>query len=834
MSPVSKPDSAPLLPGIFAGYGPPAGVFDEMQAADGAVRPHWQELVRRLERMGADGLRERRESVRGLLREHGVTYNVFADGRSAERRWELGTLPLVIGAEEWARLVPGLIQRTRLLNLVLADIYGPQRLLREGVLPPALLQANPGFLRPCHGMQVPRGIFLSLHAIDLTRAPDGRWWVLTDRTQAPSGVGYALENRSIVSRVLPEEFRACRVERLAGFFTARREGLKAMAPWTETPHTVLLTPGPLSETYFEHAYLARQFGLSLVEGGDLTVRDRRVFLKTLDGLQPVDVIVRRVDDTYCDPLELRGDSFLGVPGLVEAARAGRVAISNALGSGAVESPAILAFLPKLARHLLGEELQIPNVATWWCGQAAAREATLRGLDTRVVKRSFVGHAEPAFGATLSAEAREKLAARVRANPENFVGQERVALSTVPLWTGERLEPRPLILRCYVCATADGFAVLPGGLTRVSATPDSPVVSSQHGGASMDTWVLSAGPEESVAPVETGAATAAFDRGHAAVPSRVVENLFWLGRYAERLEDTTRLLRTALGRLAGEGGPGDELELAALARWLVWLEVLPERFEKPFTSAELAAALRDLVFAREEPGSVRAQLGRVGFIIASVRDRLSGDTWRILNHMQIEFPTTIRRATPGTIRAALHRLIFHLAAFSGMEMENMTRGHAWRFLALGRRLERALNVAANVRAVLATAPAGAAALPPLLEYTDSTMTYRRRYFAQPELAPTLDLLLADISNPRSLAFQCRALSHHLDELPEAGGTLPDPAPFRAVLARLTAADIPALAEAARRGEPAPLDALLDEITEGCSALAELLGATYFSHIAPRLS
>ena len=833
MSPLSTPDLAPPAPGLFTSYRPPAGVYDEMQDPAGQPRPHWAELARRLGRMGADGLRDRRESVRGLLREHGVTYNVFADGRSAERRWELGTLPLLISAEEWAALVPGLLQRTRLLNLVLADIYGPQRLLRDGVLPPALLQANPGFLRPCHGMRVPRGVFLSLHAIDLTRAPDGRWWVLTDRTQAPSGVGYVLENRSIVSRVLPEEFRACRVERLAAFFAARREGLKALAPWTETPHTVLLTPGPLSETYFEHAYLARQFGLSLVEGGDLTVRDRRVFLKTLDGLQPVDVIVRRVDDTYCDPLELRGDSFLGVPGLVEAARAGHVAISNALGSGAVESPAILAFLPKLARHLLDEELQIPNVATWWCGQEAERAATLAGLETRVIKRSFVGHAEPAFGAMLTAEARQKLAARVRANPENFVGQERVALSTVPLWTGLNLEPRPLILRCYVGATPDGFAVLPGGLTRVSATADSPVVSSQHGGASMDTWVLSAGPEESASVAETGT-PAVFERGHAAVPSRVVENLFWLGRYAERLEDTTRLLRTALGRLAGEGGPGDERELAALARWLAAGEMLPERFAETCTATELAAALRDLVFALEEPGSVRALLQRMSYLIASVRDRLSGDTWRILNRMQTEFPATPRRPTAGTILAVLHRLIMHLASFSGMETENMTRGHAWRFLVLGRRIERAINVTSNIRAVLATDPTGTAALPPLLEYTDSTMTYRRRHFAQPELPATLDLLLADSSNPRSLAFQCRAIARHFDELPEAHGQRPNPRPFRRIVARLTAADIPALAERARRGDAEPLDALLRGIVAGCSTLASFLGATYFSHNAPRLS
>ena len=820
---------------LFAGYRPAADVFDEMKAPDGSVRPHWRTLAESIGRLGADGLDERRESVRALLREHGVTYNVNADGRSAERSWELGALPMVISAEEWAQLEPGLIQRTQLLNMVLADIYGPQRLLREGLLPPALIHANPGFLRPCSGMRAPRGMFLTLHAIDLTRAPNGRWWVLTDRTQAPSGIGYAVENRSIISRVLGDEFRACNVQRLAGFFAARTEGLRAMAPWTDTPRSVLLTPGPFTETYFEHAYIARQVGVPLVEGCDLTVRDRRVFLKTLDGLQPVDVIVRRVDDTYCDPLELRGDSFLGVPGLVEAARAGRVAISNALGSGAVESPAILAFLPKLARHLLGEQLLIPNVATWWCGQEPQRDATLRGLATRVVKRGFVGgHADPAFGDALSADEREKLAARILANPQGYVGQERVALSTTPVWNGESLDPRPLILRCYVCATARGYAVMPGGLTRVAAASGSPIVSSKHGGGSKDTWVLSAGPVESAPQPDASIASIHFDPGHAAVPSRAVENLFWLGRYAERLEDNTRLLRTALGRLAGEGGHAEERELAALVRWFVFLEKLPETFEAGATNAGLAEALRGLVFAADKSGSVREQLGRLGFIIASVRDRLSGDTWRILNQMQTEFPATIRRPTPGAILATLHRLIFQLAAFSGMENENMTRGHAWRFLAIGRRLERAINVASNIRAVLATSPGDTAALPPLLEYTDSTMTYRRRHLARPELAATLHLLLAEESNPRSLAFQCRMLRHHFDKLPDGSDARPDHEPFHRVVQLLTDADIPSLADRARQGDPEPLDTLLAEIIAGCSALSRLLSATYFSHVAPRLS
>ena len=775
-----------------------------MREAAGAVRPHWQPLVEGLERLGREGLRERGENVRQLLREHGVTYNVHADGHSASRTWELDMLPLIIDPAEWAQLETGLIQRTRLLNLVLADIYGPQRLLHDGFLPPALLHANPGFLRSCHGIRPPRDLFLTLHAVDLTRAPDGRWWVLSDRTQAPSGVGYALENRAILSRILPDEFREAQVQRLGGFFERRKAGLRALAPWTSAPNIVLLTSGPYSETYFEHAYLARHLGYQLVEGSDLTVRDRRVFLKTLEGLQPVDVIVRRVDDTWCDPLELRADSILGVPGLVEAARAGNVAISNALGSGAVETTALLAFLPALAQRLLGEKLLIPNVATWWAGQEGERNYALWALKSLVIKRAFVGvHGEPSFGEKLDAPALDELAAAIRANPHAYVSQERVALSTAPAWNGDALEPRPLILRCFICATPDGFTVMPGGLTRVSASPDSPIVSSRYGGGSKDTWVRYSSSLDGVAPAEAPSPSERQDRVVSHVPSRVVENLFWLGRYAERLEDTTRLLRTVLSRLAGR---------------------LDEQ--------QLTSELRELVFERNRAGTVRDLLGRLGFLIASVRDRLSGDTWRIVNQLQTEFPASLSRATPGAILQALHKLIFQLAAFSGMEMENMTRGHAWRFLDIGRRLERAINLVTNIRAVLATDPEGDA-LTPLLEYTDSTMTYRRRYLARPELPTAFDLLLTDDANPRSLAFQFKALRRHFDELPGAGEGRPEEILFDEISALLTDTDIRQLTEDGLTGRRR-LETVLKQLMENCGDLSELLSASYFSHVPARVS
>jgi uncharacterized circularly permuted ATP-grasp superfamily protein/uncharacterized alpha-E superfamily protein len=833
MNPTAEPGFAPPTADFISGYTPRPQVFDEMKAAQGGVRPHWAPLMHGIAALGAEGLRDRRESARQLLREHGVTYNVYADGESAERTWELDVLPFVIDAAEWAQLETGLIQRTRLLNLVLADIYGLQQLLKDGLLPPALLHANPGFLRCCHGIRPPRDLFLTLHAVDLTRAPNGRWWVLSDRTQAPSGVGYALENRAILSRILPGEFRASQVQRLGEFFTQRRAGLRSLAPWTSAPNIVLLTPGPYTETYFEHAYLARYLGYPLVEGSDLTVRDRRVFLKTLDGLQPVDVIIRRIDDTWCDPLELRGDSILGVPGLVEAARAGHVAISNALGAGAVETTALLAFLPALARHLLGEKLLIPNVATWWCGQESERNYALWALNSLVVKRAFVGgHGEPSFGEKLDPADLEGLAARIRANPHAYVSQERVALSTAPVWNGDALEPRPLILRCYVCATPDGFAVMPGGLTRVSAAADSPVVSSRYGGGSKDTWVRSAAPVGTSLPPETSGQPVKPERVTTHVPSRLVENLFWLGRYAERLEDTTRILRTALSRLVGEGGPVEEEELTALTAWLAHADFLRARFAGRFAAAELASELRELVFERNRIGSVRDLLGRVAFLTSSVRDRLSGDTWRILHQLQTEFPSAMSRATPAAILQALHRVIFQLAAFSGMEMENMSRGHAWRFLDIGRRIERTINLVANVRAILATNIDGTA-LPPLLEYTDSSMTYRRRYLARPELPATLALLLTDEANPRSLAFQFKALGRHFSELPGAGEDGPEEVQFNELAALLVETDVFELTTHGA-AERARLEDRLGDLLEGAWQLSDLVSAAYFSHVPARVS
>lgn len=752
----------------MARYKTLSGVYDESIAASGKLRPHWTGLIRSLEQLGPEEFAARWDNGRRVIREHGVTYNVYGDPQGMDRPWELDMVPLMIPPDEWSHISKGLSQRARLLNEILSDLYGAQRLLRKGLLPASLVFANPAFLRPCHGIRPAGNIFLHLHAADLARAPDGRWWVLADRTQAPSGAGYALENRIVLSRILPDEFRDLQVQRLASFFGVARDTLRSLAPGgRDNPHVVLLTPGPHNETYFEHAYLARYLGLTLVEGGDLTVRDRRVFLKTLEGLQPVDVILRRVDDTFCDPLELRNDSFLGVPGLVESVRAGQVTVANALGSGLIESPAFLAFLPGLCRRLLGEELILPSVATWWCGQAKEHHHVLEHLDRVVVKPAYGSVSRlPFFGERLSASERHRLVSAIAAKPYNYVGQERVGLSAAPAWGAGGLEPRRVVVRAYVTAGEDGYVVMPGGLTRVSTSGEDPVVSMQSGGGSKDTWVLAEGP---VAPVSLLTASGQPSGGlriSTELPSRVADNLFWLGRYAERLEGRLRMLRCVIVRMAGEAGAEGAAELSALLQVLSALGLAPD---KPFVPARGAGPkaqddILQLVYNAQRTGSARELVLRIRHIASIVRDRFSADTWRILNQLQTDSRTRPGRIPMANALALINTLIIDLGAFSGMEMENMTRGHGWRFLDLGRRLERALNLVEWIDAAVSSRSTLPAMLQPLLEMADSALTYRRRYFSEPRLAQVLELLLFDTGNPRSLSFQLNALQQHSVSLP----------------------------------------------------------------------
>lgn len=823
---------------LFEGYRPTTGVYDEAVDQDGRLRPHWRVLEKALSGIGAEGFGPRVEEARRLLRENGVTYNIYGDPGGVDRTLELDPLPAIIDPAEWKLIEAGLIQRARLLNLILADAYGPQRLLKDGLLPPALVLAQAGFLRPCHGFRVPGDIYLHLLAVELARSPDGRWWILSDRSQSPSGAGYALENRSVLLRTMPDTFRDCHVVRLAPYFSALRETMIRIAPQNrDNPRIVLLTPGPFNETYFEHAYLARHLGHVLVQGEDLTVRDNLVFLKTVQGLRRVDVIVRRLDDDFCDPLELRSESMLGVPGLVQAARSGGVAIANPLGSGIAGAAGLLPFLPGLCKHLLGEEILLPSVATWWCGQEYARREALERVESLVFKPAFPElRFEPIFGARLDAAGRQRLAERLAARPHEMVAQESVPLSTSPAWTGRGLEPRSLLLRAHLVAKDDSYCVMPGGFARVSAASDSTIVSMQRGGGSKDAWVLASGEEPvATAPILT-AAPVELSRGDRDLPSRVADHLFWLGRYVERAELTARLVRSLLKRLTYETGIDLRPELVTLSRPLAEHGLVNLEGEGLALLGNLEQGLLAAVRDHDKPGQLGATLHAIQRVATIVRDRISYDAWRILRRLEEEFAAA--KLSPWFAVAAamdlLDRLIVGLSAFSGLGAESMTRGQGWRLLDIGRRLERAYETVRMLQyALVEPADHELVLLDALLEIMDSQMTYRSRYRTGLQLAPVLDLILTDESNPRSLGFQVRALAKEVERLPRDPGRA-DRSPEEKVLiplvAELQLVDIPTLSVVNARGRRGDLDDLLNRFLVGLPLFSDHLKRSFLTHAA----
>jgi uncharacterized circularly permuted ATP-grasp superfamily protein/uncharacterized alpha-E superfamily protein len=745
-------DKRVMVPGVrneacLAAYDPDARRYDELLDERGAVRAHWLGLIQRLTADRThDTARRALELTRRLIVENGVAYNVYADPQGADRPWALDPLPLVISQEEWRGIEQGVVQRARVLEALLADLYGPQRLLAEGLVPPELPFGHPNFLWPCHGLVPHGGSWLHVYAADLARAPDGHWWLLADRTQAPSGAGYALENRDIVEQVLPEAIRDLGVRRVRDFFGEMRESLRSLFDGSANPLVVILTPGPFNETYFEHAYMARQLGLPLVEGQDLTVRNETVYLKTLGGLKRVHTIVRRLDDDFCDPVELRSDSALGVPGLISAIRAGKVVITNALGTGVLESAAWQGFLPGVAERLLGEPLQIPSVATWWCGEKPALDYVLGNLGRLVIKPAYPNqHFEPVFGSDLRDEERAALTRRLMNRPYAYVAQEHVALSQAPVWRSSgtpNFAARAFTIRVYAIATPGRFRVLPGGLARVASESATDVVSTQRGGGSKDIWVLSDGGERSAAaPARRLQVSIRADD----VPSRMVENLFWLGRYTVRCADNARLLHSTVRVRVDRG---------------VWMHAVRicRALGVIAKDAQPGANLRN----DPDPFGIARDVKRIAWCASQVRSRLSARYWRAVVGLQRQVQeATASREEP---REALERLALSLAALSGYAAEDMTHDDGWRLLRIGRRLERLQFIAGLLAQHLASAAATRQGqVEWLLDVCHSLSIYRSRYFVAPRLGSVLDLLVRDEHHPVALAFHCNSIGRDLGEL-----------------------------------------------------------------------
>jgi uncharacterized circularly permuted ATP-grasp superfamily protein/uncharacterized alpha-E superfamily protein len=813
-----------------------------MRAPEGAVRPHWQVLEGALKSFGPGEMWRRWEQARQLIRQHGVTFNVYGDARGLERPWPLDPVPVLLGAEEWTGLAAGLAQRALLLDRLLADLYGPRRTIAEGVVPPEVFLAHPNLLRACAGLEPPGGRFLHFYAADLARTPEGTMRVMADRTQAPAGAGYALENRIVLGRVLPEAFRDSNTQRLALFYRTLRETLAALAPHgVLNPRIVLLTAGPHNATYFEQAFLAQYLGYPLVEGGDLTVREGRVFLKTLGGLHPVDVILRRLRDDYCDPLELRADSLLGVPGLLQAARDGTVAVANAIGTGVLQTPALIPFLPGLCRVLLGEELKLPSVETWWCGQADILEHVIAHLPEMVVKPTYpLGPTDPIFAGRLDRGALDNLAATIRAAPNRWVAQRQVAPSTVPVIEGDELKPRPVVLRTFVVAEGSGgYQAMPGGLGLVGGV-DEADISIARGARSKDTWVISDTPVSEFSLLRPTVEPVELTRGGGDLPSRVADNFFWLGRYAERAEASARLGRIICTRLAeprdSKSLAGDLAPLVASLRALTMvasgteLAALPPQAEV----AESNRIMREALFDQALSGSLIASGRAIDRVARAIRDRLSMDTWTVVSALAHELADAERGGAeerPVVLGARLDRMVMILAGLSGLTSESMTREAPWRFLDMGRRLERALNTALMIERTLphASTDDELPLLEALLAAADSSMTYRRRYRATLQVAPVIDLLVADDRNPRAIVFQLAALADHVSSLPRDAAAARRSAEERLAyeaLSEIRLIDVEAVCALAGQGRPA-LGALLGDLVHKLQGLSDALFAAYLT-------
>ncbi|MFZ5652843.1 MAG: circularly permuted type 2 ATP-grasp protein [Pseudomonadota bacterium] len=816
-------------------YAPRAGAHDETRDVHGEVAPHWRYLLDALRALGPEALDERVRKARRMLRDDGATYNISSEPL-ASRTWELDLVPLLIESEEWSRIEAGLIERAELLDLVLKDCYGPRELIRHRILPPELVFGHAGFLRQCQGLTLPGEHQLILYAADMVRDAGGTLQVIGDRAQAPSGAGYALENRTVMSRVLPSLFRDSHVHRLSGFFHQLRQKLMALGGGEGIPQVVVLTPGSYSETYFEHAFLANYLGYPLVQGGDLTVRGGRVWMRSLEGLRRVDVILRRVDDFYCDPVELRGDSQLGVPGLLEVARAGRVAIANPLGSGFIENPALYRYLPAIGRFFFGREPRIPSVETYWCGDPGDRELVLAELPRLVVKPTFRRFGQNGvFGSELGPDELARWRRRIAEAPLDYVAQRVLTASHTPVLEAGALQSRPMVLRSFAVANPTSYSFLPGGLTRVGHAADTRVVTNLTGSASKDTWVLASEPEKQLSlRRDPPAAGTAAERG--VMPSRVVENLFWMGRYAERGEVALRLLRTLFLQLNGvEPLPAGARRI--LLRAVTELTHTAPGFtapEAPFERPE--AELKAVILDGARPGTVAANLQAMLQAGEEVKELLSADTQRVLNDLRDELAALGAQLGGDQLVApeeALDPLVTTLLALSGLRHESMFRGMNWRFWELGRGIEKALQLIGLLRATLVpelTEEDVAVVVESLLLTCETLITYRRRYRTEPDIPHGVELMVLDESNPRALLYQVERLQRHLGALPavEAGTGLSRAG--RLALEALTALRLSRVEDLAGRDQEGALGliGLLDRLDVLLRGLGDVLAECYFDH------
>lgn len=827
-----------------------AGEFYERRAADGSVRPHWQKISGRFESLGLGTLRDRSDSIEQLIRENGITFHATDKTDTRNRPWQLSVIPFVLGAQEWRGISDGLQARTRLLEHVLQDLLGEQRLIRERVVPGEVLWSNPAFHRAYHQLD---GMSQKLHvtAADLARGSDGVWRVIGDRTRAPSGLGYLLENRIASSRALPTLIRLSNTLRLASFFEALQKHLQSLAPVERyNPRVALLTPPSGSYREFEDTYLARYLGLTLIQGSDLAVRDGRLNLKTLGGLQSIQVLWRHISDRRCDPLELDPNSIEGVTGLLGCVRRKSVAVVNSIGSVLAQTPALMPYLDAAHQFFFGGPLQLTSAPTYWCGDPKHLDYVHANLDALVFRDAMaVTSRPPIMPAQLSVEERDTFLARLNADPKAFVAQHSQAYSQTPVWSDGEIRTKKLALRSFHLNTGDQIQVLPGALARVGNDELELMHSPVSGNMTLDCWITSDQPvDQQKTLLSDSKAKIRLRRGGDELPSRVAEHLYWLGRYAERGEAIARVLRTTLNRIAGE----ENWDTLAEVRRLVYTLASMGQIEPSFAVESFVANLPHVekvlpasVLDGDQPRGLIRTIESVVNNATAVRDRLSIDAYRIIQRASQELnrpvigPAISTDAASGTapisISEALERigmLIADLLSLAGVFSESFVRTHAWQFLDLGRRIERADHTCDLLTTMLCPPTEdGKAVCMAVLEITDSSMTYRSRYMNLVRLGPVIDLLVTDETNPRSLRYQLDRIADLLDQLPSVDAPVGLSTIQRIVIDlqyKVTTADPIELSELGSDGTLEKLRDMLSSVALKLPQLSDGISARYLIH------
>lgn len=835
------------VPSLTAAYTVP-GPIDELLDIDGRIRPHWRPVLAGLDALTHAQRQDRVARINARVRETGIAHDLFADPSRNHQPWRLDLMPLVFPPGTWAEIEAGVIQRARLLEAVLADVYGEQEMLKRGLVPPELVFSDPAYLRACQNIRPPSGR-IQFFAVDLARVADGGWRVVDTHVETPAGVGYALANRMVSTHVCGDLFNASNAVRLAPFFRQMQDALSQRIGRLD-PAVALLTPGPRHNDFFSHAYLARYLGFLLVEGADLRAENGRVFLKTLDGLQPIDLVVRCVAGASSDALELDASGFLGPVGLVQAVRERPDLVVNALGTALAENRGLSSYLPGLCRQLLGEDLKIRDVTKWWLGDPAVRKAAIGDFDRYFIRHANEQTARPGQAAPardpvkLSPAERAALLAEIELDGATLVAEEKMALGTAPVYAAQGLEAKPFAVRIFATAVPGGFAVMPGGLA-MTVDPGSSMALTSPDGESHDVWVLSQAAQPVYKSLWRPTIEAAqIQRSPRELPSRAADNLFWLGRYTEQADWTFRVLRNCLGRIEQDAGPDQSLTLAhavldnLLERDGAPPVPVPPGVETPRVIAHLA---RTLMYATDRPNGLPQTLGSVHRNASLTRDRLSLEAWHTLNAFYVGRQWQSGASPAATTGESLDMIddgLRTIAAFNGLTHENMTRNFGWSFFDMGRRMTRALNLS---HMLIATLQPGRNEAAPgdrdeggrllfILDLADSFITYRSRYRLNPMVAPVLDLLIVDESNPRSIGFQLTALTTLIDALPQTGAVAGRTEVQRIALAMLNdvrLTDVVKLAELDAAGQRTSLVALLKSLVERIPLLSDAITRRYFN-------